>query len=48
MTEIAVLDAATADLFSLDLRAEPADDLSAVPSSEDCTSNGCTRDCKES
>jgi hypothetical protein len=39
----AALDAAIADLFTLDRRAEPAEDLSGHPCSGECTDNGCSR-----
>ncbi|MBV9141135.1 MAG: hypothetical protein JO115_09485 [Pseudonocardiales bacterium] len=38
-----VLDAAIADLFNLDRRAEPAEDLTGYPCSAECTDNGCSR-----
>ena len=38
-----VLDAAIADLFSLDRRVEPAEDLTGYPCSGGCTDNGCSR-----
>ena len=37
------LDAAIADLFSLDRRVEPAEDLTGYPCSGGCTDNGCSR-----
>jgi len=36
------LDTAIADLFTLDRRAEPAEDLTGYPCSGGCTDNGCT------
>lgn len=39
----AALDAAIADLFDLDRRAEPAEDLSGYSCSGECTDNGCSR-----
>ena len=39
-------DAAIADLFTLDRRAEPAEDLSGDPCSAECTDNGCTQPTK--
>jgi hypothetical protein len=38
----AALDAAIIDLFTLDRRAEPAEDLTGYPCSGDCTDDGCS------
>lgn len=35
--------AAIADLFTLDRRAEPAEDLTDSPCSSNCTDDGCSR-----
>lgn len=43
MDDNAILDAATADLFTLDPQAEPAEDLSEYACSVNCTDDGCTR-----
>jgi hypothetical protein len=43
MDDNAILDAATADLFTLDRREEPAEDLAGYACSEHCTDDGCTR-----
>lgn len=37
------LDTAIADLFTLDRRADPAEDLTGYPCSGGCTDNGCSR-----
>lgn len=37
------LDAAIADLFTLDRRVESAEDLDGYPCSGGCTDNGCSR-----
>lgn len=43
-TEDAVaLETAVADLFTLDRRAESAEDLTGYPCSGLCTDNGCSR-----
>jgi hypothetical protein len=42
----AALDAAIADLFTLDRRAEPAEDLTGNPCSTECTDDGCSRPTK--
>lgn len=39
----AALDAAIADLFTLDRRTEPAEDLTGYKCSGECTDNGCSR-----
>lgn len=49
MDDNAILDAATADLFTLDPQKEPAEDLTGYACSEICTDDGCTRpstDCR--
>ncbi len=38
----AALETAIADLFTLDRRAEPAEDLTGYPCSGDCTDNVCS------
>jgi hypothetical protein len=38
----AALDAAITNLFTLDRRAEPAEDLTGYPCSGECTDNGCS------
>lgn len=43
MDDNAVLDATTADLFTLDPREEPAEDLTGYRCSDQCTDDGCTR-----
>ncbi|MGH3869598.1 MAG: methyltransferase, FxLD system [Pseudonocardiaceae bacterium] len=42
----AALDAAIADLFTLDRRAEPAEDLTGDSCSAECTDDGCSRPTK--
>lgn len=49
MDDNAILDAATADLFTLDSQKKPAEDLAGYACSENCTDDGCTRpstDCR--
>jgi hypothetical protein len=47
MSETDSLDEATADLFSLDLTADPDDDLPGdTETSGNCTDNGCTQTCR--
>ena len=39
----AALETAIADLFTLDRRVEPAENLTGYPCSGGCTDNGCSR-----
>ncbi len=43
MDDVMLLDEATADLFDLDVQAEPAEDLTGYGCSGNCTNNGCSR-----